>query len=218
MKCPVCGAENPDDSKYCSKCLTNLTGEQGEYSQAGSVYGEAAGGARGGYGSPSEWRGTSSASRSDITRKYEEKTRRAKVDLIIYGVVTLVFLLAIILSLTIWGNKTPTEVATGFMTALNERDIDAMSEYVMGSENEANIQKMQKMIERVGEDGSFEDLQYSSEEIDYYSAVVELTGGTYNPAGTALIRRIDESSRLYIALKSQKGHWYVDLDKTFVFP
>ncbi len=218
MRCPVCGAENPDDSKYCSKCLTNLTGESGEYSQAGSVYGESAGGTQGGYGSLSEWRGISSAQRPDITRKNEEIARKAKVDLAIYGIVMLVLAIAIVLSLTIWENKSPTQVAEGFMSALNNKDIDAMSEYVWGSDNTATQQKMQKMIDRIGTDGSFQGMVYSSEEFDYYTAVVHLQGGTYTPSGTSLDKQISESSKLYISLESQNGHWYVDIDNTFVFP
>jgi uncharacterized membrane protein YvbJ len=218
MNCPVCGAENPDGSKYCSKCLTNLVMATGEYQQAGDVYGGQSGHAPSPYVPPSEWRGRAGSTRQDLARKISERSHHQRVEWAVYGGIILFLVVLLILAITIWGNKSPAQVANGFIQALNNKDIEGMKQYVDASGGPLQDEKLQSLIEDIGPEGAFVNLSYTTDEQDYYAANVRLQGGTYAPGGTSLDVEITPAENLYIGLENQKGRWYVDLNRINIFP
>jgi uncharacterized membrane protein YvbJ len=205
MVCPECGQENPDGAKYCSKCLANLVIGAGGYAVPQQQ-------------APSEWRGRSAVHREDLTRKVQEKSHRIMVEWLVYGGIVLILVLVMVLSVTVWGNKMPDEVAGGFMSALNARDKTAMQGYVYSPEGAGNEAQIDELIRRMGTEGSFKGLVYSSSEQDFYLATVNLTGGVYSPGGASLDVPITADSKLFIGLESHEGHWYVDLTRLKIFP
>jgi uncharacterized membrane protein YvbJ len=190
MKCPECGEENPQGAKYCSKCLTNLVIGAGGY----PVPQQSA---------PSEWRGVPAVHRQDLTRKVQDSSRHLKIEWAVYGGIILVLAIVLLLSVTIWGNKSPTEIAEGFMQALNAKDAEAMRQYVYTPQGGGDDAKIYVLLGRIGSEGS---------------ATVNLNGGTYSPGGTGLEVQIDESRKLYIGLENREGRWYVDLTRVNIFP
>jgi hypothetical protein len=218
MNCPVCGAENPDGSKYCSKCLTNLVMATGEYQQAGDVYGGGPGRAPSPYVPPSEWRGRAGSTRQDLARKINERSHHQRVEWAVYGGIILFLVVLLVLAITIWGNKSPSQVANGFVQALNSKDIEGMKKYVYASGGALQDDKLRKLIDDIGQDGTFLNLAYTTEEQDNYTANVLLKSGTYSPGGTSLDVEITPSENLYIGLENQQGRWYVDLYRINIFP
>ncbi len=205
MVCPECGQENPDGAKYCSKCLANLVMGSGGYPVVQQQ-------------APSEWRGRSAVHREDLTRKVQQKSHHIMVEWLVYGGIVLVLAVALVLSVTVWGNDMPDEVAGGFMSALNARDKQAMLGYVYSPEGTGNEARADELIRRMGDEGSFRDLAYSSSEQDFYVATVNLTGGAWSPGGASLDVQITADSKLYVGLENREGHWYVDLTRVKIFP
>lgn len=206
MKCPECGSENPDGAKYCSNCLANLVMGASSYNVPQQQ------------AAPSEWRGRAQVQREDLTRRIEKKSHRVMVEWFVYGGILLVLAVTLLLSVTIWGNPTPTEVASGFMQALNDKDAEAMKEYVYLPQDTGVDAAINELLRRIGPEGSFNNLTYSSTETNYYSATADLTGGTFSPGGTGLDVEIDPSRKLYIGLENHEGHWYVNLAQVNIFP
>ncbi len=237
MKCPQCGRENPDESRYCSNCLANLEllkkdrqmPEEGlvyRVSDASAPKGGAAMqqpptshdalGVRPSYHSVSEWREV--AARQPI-RQHSVRKRGIggiKLDWAIYGGITLALIVAVLMMVTIWGNPMPGKVARDFMEALNRKDVAAMQEYVY-SVGDVDL-KLNEMAARIGEGGGFSELQYVVEESSNYESFVNIVGGTYNPGGSGFLVEIKPENKLMLKMESHEGHWYVNLSSSRVFP
>jgi len=237
MRCPQCGRENPDDARYCSNCLTNLEllKKDQQMPEEGFVYRvteRPSAGAKatapppssitGGsapqptYHSVSEWREV--AARQPTTPPVARKRGigGVKLDWAIYGGIVLAIVVAIILLITVWKNPMPEGVAREFMAALNRKDIAAMSEYVYSAGG--SDLALEELAVRIGEGGGFEGLSFQAEEVNNYEAIVNITGGTFNPGGTGFPVEITPESRLMLKMESHQGHWYIILSASRIFP
>lgn len=206
MKCPECGNENPEGAKYCSNCLANLVMGAGAYNVPQQRV------------APSEWRGRPRVERQDLSRRMEEKSHRIMVEWLVYGGIILVLAVALLLSVTVWGNPMPEDVTIGFIQALNDKDAGAMKEFVYLPQSTGVEARIDELLKRSGTEGRFSGLTFSTTEDDYYTAAVFLTGGTYSPGGTRLDVEIDPARKLFIGLESHEGRWYVDLTQVNIFP
>jgi hypothetical protein len=212
MKCPSCGAENPEGAEYCSLCMQSIQGpEAGVTSpQSGEVTAQTT------YSAPSEWRGEEKVLRPVASKSVESRIRSYYWKLVIYGAIILAVIAWLVLSLTVWGTVSPEKRSTRLMEAINARDLGGFLDNFMQQDRSAAEDLYDEVVAYLGSSGSYEDISLDVDEGDVYTARAYATGGVIHSASGS--ENLDSSSRLCIMLENHNGVWYVDASDTILLP
>jgi hypothetical protein len=212
MRCPKCGAENPDNAEFCATCNTGLAPGEFEgdtYQAPGEV------GAGMGYRAPGEWRGGDKTI-IPVHKVAERKFSKLYVKIAVYGVVFAALAAWLALSFTVWGNPDPEERSHQLLEAVNERDVDDFCRNVLPSRQDEGKSLYQEVALYLGEGGKFKGVDFEVEQSDTYTARTRAKRGLVE--GAFGERTIDDSSGIVIMLENQKGVWYVNPLGTDLLP
>lgn len=212
MKCPKCGADNPESAEFCSLCMEKLQRK----TQAGSGRGPAA--APGDlYVAPGEWRGDADFLRPTISRGVETKVKRFRERLIIYGVIVTAIIVWLVLSFTVWGNPSPGEKSMQLFDAVNSRDAEAFIELFEEEDRIAAEDIYSDVASYLGASGEYEGIKLDVEVADAYSAASYIEGGNITTDSGSSVG-ISTTDNLVIMLENQGGKWYVVPPGTNLIP
>ena len=210
MKCPKCGADNPDGAEFCTLCMEKLA----------SLYGDAAGhipdGATGDiYMAPGEWKGSSEALRPQTSQVVMKKVRRFQARIAIYAVIVGLIAIWLILSFTVWGNPSPSQRAAQLVDAVNAGDEQAFLDLFREEDRPAAEDIYSRTAAFLGGSGSY-DVEMEVDIQDNYSAVSYVENGTIQAAGGTI--EVARSDNLMIFMENHKGRWYIIPRGTDIIP
>ena len=212
MKCPKCGADNPDNARFCSLCMETID-RADAFAPAGMPArepGEA-------YAAPGEWRGDRDTLAPQVSEVVTSKIRRFRVKVVLYAIVIAAVVVWLVLSFTVWGNPSAGKRSGQLMDAVNDRNMDAFLELFEEHDRTAAEDKYRSVVSYLGDGGRYEEVslvvdhQSNDEAVAYIDYCVIRTGG-----GSS--REISRSANHRIILENQKGRWYVVPRGTDIVP
>lgn len=216
MKCPKCGADNPEGASYCSLCLQQLSTPAA--SPAASTQPAQQAPSRDSYVAPGEWKGDAGLAKPYTSAAIESRTQRFRwKTAFIAGLVAMV-VAWIVLSFTVWGNPTPGDRSMQLIQALNNRDFESFNEVIIPDRRPDSEKLYDDYIYFLGTDGSFSDIKFDVVQDDAYDAKSHIVGGKVVMRGSSEPVDIDEADSLVIILENHKGTWYVEPRGTILFP
>jgi hypothetical protein len=211
MECPKCGAENPEGAEYCSLCLEKLPIIQPLYEGTGAPSRPSS------YVAPSEWRGDDDLLGTGVSSVVASKMRRLYLRLAIYGVLVIGVIAWLALSLTIWGNPSPSKQSSKLIQALNERNTAAFSALVLPEEKTQAQRLYDNIVVALGDDGQFENVTFSVTQPDNYTAQASIIGGTITPSIYGPID-LAQQSTLVLVFENHRGKWYFEPEGSSLIP
>ena len=203
MKCPKCGADNPESAEFCSLCMEKLQREtpaspgRGPAAAPGDLY-----------VAPGEWRGDADALRPTVSKVVETKVKRFRERLVIYGVIVAAIVIWLVLSFTVWGNPSPSKRSMQLFDAVNTRDTEAFMELFEEEDRIAAEDIYGDITSYLGASGEYQDIRLDVEVADAYSAASYVEGGNITRSGGSSIG-ISTADNLVIMLENHGGKWYV---------
>jgi hypothetical protein len=202
MKCPKCGAENPESAEYCSLCMEKLLsdGATAPRRKASTAPGDT-------YHAPGEWRGDAETLRPEVSRIVVEKVRRYRVRLAIYGVIIAMIIIWLVLSFTVWGNPSPGDRSMQLIDAVNARNEEAFLDLFQEQNRAAAGELYDRVTSFLGSTGSY-DVKLDVDKQNNYEAVSYLASGTIVIGGGST-RDVSRSDNLRIVMENRKGRWYI---------
>jgi uncharacterized membrane protein YvbJ len=212
MKCPKCGADNPESAEFCSLCMERLqkTGTETEQHQPSAAPGDL-------YIAPGEWRGDAEALRPAVSRVVETKMKRFRVKLIIFGVIIAVIIIWLVLSFTVWGNPSPAKRSMQLFDAVNARNEEAFIG-LFEEKNGATAERLYAdIVFYLGENGRYENIKLEVEVANAYDAASFVENGNIVTGGGST-RSISSADNLIITLENHGGRWYIVPIGTSVIP
>ncbi len=203
MKCPKCGADNPESAEYCSLCMEKLLSATATGAQRGP--GAAAGDL---YIAPGEWRGDADLLRPAVSKAVKTKVKRFRVRLIVYGVIAVAIAAWLVLSFTVWANPSPGERSMQLFEAINAGDSDAFVALFGENERSAAEDLYGDIASYLGPGGRYENIQLDVVAADAYDAASYVEGGSIAKGGGTAIA-ISASDNMMIKLENHAGRWFV---------
>ena len=214
MKCSKCGADNPDSAEFCSLCAERIQPAQGGAKPALGRMERPPGSE---YMAPGEWRGDAETLRPTVSKVVEKKVRRFRWKMIAYTVLLVAIITWLVLSFTLWGNPSPSQVSMRLIKAANERDPDAFTE-LFQEQNRVSAQDMYtRVITYLGSSGRFNDIRLEVDQASSYEAYSYIESGNITTAGGSSVS-VSRSDNLIITLESRGGAWYVSPTGTDIIP
>ncbi len=210
MECPECGAENPDDTDFCSLCNAKLKASTAPYPHALRTPGSGeAGPASGGYKSPAEWHGE--LARTDIPgeREVERRARRFKARNISFAALVLAVIVGVVVVLTVWGNPSPSQVLNRYLTAVTGGDVEQALTLMLPGDTALNVASVKVAVAKA-KGIKLEGLKVKVLRTDEDAVKATLVGGWLTPADGHTREEIKESDNFAFYLLMQKGRWYMD--------
>ena len=211
MRCPKCGAENPDRAEFCSLCTERLretataAGPESRHATSGR------------YVAPGEWRGDAEVLRPALSEAVEKKVRRFRWKLLAYGVAVAAVVIWLALSLTVWSNPSPGEVCKRLLDAANTRDQASFTQLFIPQDRAVAEGMYQNVIAYLGGSGRFSGVNMRANKLDEYSARCYLEGGSIEAAGGKVFE-ITKGSNLIVSMENRDGRWYVTARGTNIIP
>jgi uncharacterized membrane protein YvbJ len=212
MKCPKCGADNPESAEFCSLCMENLrqqvTGTKQRRTSAapGDLY-----------VAPGEWRGDAETLRPKVSKVVEAKVKKFRVKLMIYGALIAIIIIWLVLSFTVWGNPSPAKRSMQLFDAVNSRNEEAF----VGLFEEKNADTAKRLyadiVSYLGESGRYENIKLEVEVANVYEAASFVESGNIVTGGGST-RSISSADNLMINLENHSGRWYIVPIGTSVIP
>ena len=215
MKCPKCGADNPEGAEYCSLCLEKL---QGPATGAYPSYQPDRAPVPGTYVAPGEWRGDAEALRPTVSKVVEEKVKKFRGKLIIYGFILAVVVAWLVVSFTVFGNPSPGETSMQMIEAINARDLERFSELILPGNRGEGERLYKETVYYLGENGRYANLRLDVAQDDNYDARSYVEGGSIELGGSTPAMTLRRSDNLVIILENHKGKWYVNPRATDLIP
>ncbi|MEW6554999.1 MAG: zinc ribbon domain-containing protein [Actinomycetota bacterium] len=212
MKCPKCGADNPESAEFCSLCMERISQPGGAERSRISV--SSPGGT---YTAPGEWRGDAEVLRPEVSRVVVEKVHRYRIKLAVYGVVIALIVTWLVLSFTVWGNPDPGQRTMKLFGAVNARDEGAFVGQFQEQDSEAARTMYSRVVSYLGDSGSYSGLELDVVRDNDYDAVSYIEGGTVQ-AGGGYERALERSDGLMVVMENHKGVWYVIPTGTDLIP
>ncbi len=212
MKCPKCGADNPDSAEYCSLCAEELTARSspGPGRTARAAPGE-------GYRAPSEWRGDAEVLRPEVSKVVVKKMQRFRIRMAVYGVIIAAIITWLALSFTVWGNPSPGKISMQLIDAANARDEEAFTGCFHENDLASAASLYDSVVLYLGALGRYEQVKLDVEESSAYEAYAYIENGVITSAGGSSLS-VDVSEGLKIALENHGGRWYVVPRGTDIIP
>lgn len=215
MKCPKCGADNPEGAEYCSLCLAQL-GSPAQVSGTASPGQPQAQGE--GYVAPGEWRGDAVMLKPRTSQIVASKKRELRWKSMVYGLIILAVVLWIVLSFTVWGNPSPGKVSSQLLDAVNGRDSEAFYR-LFREENRASAEEIYSDVtDYLGDNGIYVDIEMDVDQAGQYTARSYIGGGAIELGGGRGQVVLDTSDSLVISLENRNGKWYVNPLGTVLIP
>ncbi len=212
MKCPKCGADNPEHAEFCSLCM------EGMAEAAGPSRSRMPAGAPGDvYTAPGEWRGDAEVLRPEVSRVVVQKLHKYRIKLGVYGVIILIIMVWLVLSFTVWGNPDPGERTMQLIDAVNSRDEEAFLDLFREQDREAALGVYTRTVSYLGDSGSYSNIKLDVDQENNYSAVSFVESGTVQ-AGGGYERNLSRSDGLLVVMENHKGVWYVTPTGTDLIP
>ncbi len=211
MRCPKCGADNPDGAEFCSLCAERL--REGTATSVSSP--SRGGGDR--YVAPGEWRGDAEVLRPTLSAAVEKKVRRFRWKMLIYGVAMAAAVAWLALSLTVWANPSPGEVCERLLQAANDRDAEAFTALFSPQDREAAAEMYSNVSLYMGAAGRYKGVSVRSDKLDVYNARCYLEGGIIE-SGTGSSVEVSPGDNLTVSLENRGGRWYVTARGTDIIP
>lgn len=212
MRCPKCGADNPDSAKFCSLCMEDLA-------QAGKpIHQRMPGGAPGDvYLAPGEWRGDAETLRPAVSKVVVAKVHRFRVKITIYSIVIAIIVAWLILSFTVWGNPSPGERAMQLIDAVNARNEEAFLDLFQEISRPAAEDIYARLVSYLGSTGRYDDVKLEVDRDNNYDAISHIESCTIQTGGGSL-RSVSRSDNLMIVMENRKGKWYIVTTGTDIIP
>lgn len=211
MRCPKCGAENPDGAEFCSLCMERLS-EGTAAADRGT--GRAA---QGHYVAPSEWRGDAEVLRPKLSPVVEKKVSRFRLKLLIYGIAITAVVIWLALSLTVWSNPSPGVVCERLLEAANRKDAAAFVELFTPGDRASGEDMYQNVSMYLGGTGRYSGISVRADKLSPYNARCYLEGGRVETSSGSAFE-ITPESYLIISLENRDGRWYVTAFGTDILP
>jgi len=215
MKCPKCGADNPEGAPYCSLCLQQLApsspGPGGSTQQEQPAPRES-------YVAPGEWRGEAGLAKPHTSEAIESRVRQFRWKTALIAGLIAIVVLWIVLSFTVWGNPTPGDRSMQLIHALNDRDFESFNEVIIPDRRTDSEKLYDDFIYFLGTDGTFTDIKLDVIQDNEYDARSHVVGGKVLMRGSSEPVDITEADNLIIILENHKGTWYVVPRGTVLIP
>ncbi len=212
MKCPKCGADNPDGAEFCNLCMERLipTGAPATRHDRLGAPGDV-------YTAPGEWRGDAEALRPEVSKVVVSKVRRFRLKLAVYGTIVALIIIWLVLSLTLWGNPSPGKRASQFIDAVNDREEEVFTGLFQEKDRTAAESLYDRIMAYLASRGTYEGLELKLFQQSEYDAVSYIDAGTIQNGGGSP-REITSSDNLMIVMENHKGAWYVVPEGTKLVP
>ncbi|MBN2026225.1 MAG: zinc ribbon domain-containing protein [Actinobacteria bacterium] len=212
MKCPKCGAENPDSAEYCSLCMEKLLKLDSGIQQSGKS------GAPGDlYIAPGEWRGDADVLRTSVSKVVETKVKKWRVRLAIYGVIILLVVIWLVLSFTMWGNPSPGKASTQLLDTINARNQEGFVALFEDKYKDTATNLYEQIVTYLGTGGRYENIDMDVVEASVYDAASYIESGNIVIGGGSSVS-ISSLDNLVITLENHYGKWYVVPKGTNLIP
>jgi hypothetical protein len=215
MKCPKCGADNPEGAPYCSLCLQQLApsspGPGGPTQPAQPAQREP-------YVAPGEWRGEAGLAKPHTSEVIESRARRFRWKTALIAGLLVIVVVWIVLSFTVLGNPTPGDRSMQLIEALNNRDFESFNEIIIPDRRADSEKLYDDFIYFLGTDGTFTDIKLDVVQDNQYDARSHVVGGKVLMRGSSEPVDITEADNLIIILENHKGTWYVIPRGTILIP
>lgn len=212
MKCPKCGADNPESAEYCSLCMEQLRTPGPEVQQG---VGRAAPGDL--YIAPGEWRGDAETLRPAVSKVVESKMRQWRTKLVIYGLIAVAIIVWLVLSFTLWGNPSPAKRSQQLFDTVNARNEESFTDLFQPKEKDAAARLYDDIVFYLGEGGRYENVKLDVEVANAYDAASFVISGDIVTAGGSS-RAIGSEDNLMITLENHGGRWYIVSNGTILIP
>jgi hypothetical protein len=211
LKCKKCGADNPDSAEFCSLCMERIR-EPGE---AGFPARHAAPDES--YVAPGEWRGDAEILRPTMSKVVQDKVRKFRSKMVVYGIIIVLIIAWLVLSFTVWGNPSPGARSNQLIDAINNRNPDAYLS-LFQEKDIASAKVMYSELEAyLGGAGSYTGVKLKVDQPDVYDARSYLEGGTIELMSGRSIS-ITRADNLMIVLENHGGKWFVVPEGTNLVP
>ncbi len=211
MKCPKCGAENPESAEFCSLCAERLLESADAFKPTSPQA------MTGRYVAPGEWRGDAEILRPTLSEAVEKKVRRFRWKILAYGVALTAVVVWLVLSLTVWANPSPGEVCKRLMEAANNRDAEAFTGLFSPQDRAVAEDMYQNVTLYLGSAGRYSEVSVRADKLDAYSARCYIEGGRIDK-GTGPATEISQGENLMVSLENIGGRWYVTARGTDIIP
>ena len=216
MKCPKCGADNPEGASYCSLCLQQLAPTSpGPAAPTRPVQPAPS---RDSYVAPGEWKGDAGLAKPYTSEAIETRAKRFRWKTVLIAGLLALVVIWIVLSFTVWGNPTAGDRSMQLIQALNNRDFESFEEVIIPDRRPESEELYNDLIYFLGTDGSFSDIKLDVVQDDAYDARSHIVGGKVVMRGSSEPVDITEADNLIIILENHKGTWYVQPRGTVLFP
>jgi len=204
MKCPKCGADNPDSAEFCSLCTEKLLRlDSGRTQQGGS------GGAPGDlYIAPGEWRGDADVLRTSVSKVVETKVKKWRIRLVVYGTIIAVVVTWLVLSFTVWENPSPAKRSMQLFDVVNTRDEEAFLDLFEEKYRTTAEDLYNDIVNYLGQGGSYEDIKLDVVEATVYDAASYVESCNIVIGGGSSVS-IGLNDNLVITLENHNGIWYI---------
>jgi len=212
MKCPKCGADNPESAEYCSLCTEKLQrlGPEARQGMGSAAPGDL-------YIAPGEWRGDAETLRPAVSKVVETKMKQWRIKLVVYGVIAAVLITWLVLSFTVWGNPSPAKRSMQLFDTVNGRNEEAFLDLFEEKEKDAATRLYDNIVSYLGEGGKYENIKLEVEVANAYDAASFVISGDVVTGGGSS-RSISSADNLIINLENHNGRWYIISNETIVIP
>lgn len=211
MKCPKCGADNPEQAQFCTLCMEKI--DQPVMHDTDRIPHEVSGNR---YLAPGEWRGAEDSLQPAVSEMVVSKLRRFRIKMAVYTVIIGAIVAWLILSFTVWGNPSAGERSMQFIGALNDRNPDAFVALFEERNRAAAEEIYARTVSYLGSGGRYEKVELDVEKQSDYDAVSFIASATLRADGSS--REISRSDDLMIVMENHEGRWYVVPGGTDVIP
>lgn len=215
MKCPKCGADNPEGAPYCSLCLQPIA--TSSPSPAAPTQ-QAQPAPRESYVAPGEWKGDAGLATPHTSETIETRARKFRWKTALIAGLVAIVVAWIVLSFTMWGNPTPADRSMQLIQALNDRDFESFNEVILPEKRADSEELYDDFVYFLGTGGTFTDIELDVVQDDAYDARSHVVGGKVLLRGSAEPVDITEADNLIIILENHKGTWYVKPQGTILIP
>lgn len=211
MKCPKCGADNPEQAQFCTLCMEKIDQPvvYGTDRMPQEVSGDK-------YLAPGEWRGDRDSLHPAVSEKVVSKLRRFRLRMAFYAVIVAAIVTWLVLSFTVWGNPSAGERSMQFIGALNDRNPDVFITLFEERNRAAAEDIYARTVSYLGGGGRYEKVKLDVEKQSEYNAVSFIASATLTSDGSS--REVSRSDNLMIVLENHEGRWYVVPGGTDVIP
>lgn len=216
MKCPKCGADNPEGALYCSLCLQMLS--DAPQRPAATVRQEHPSTNGESYVAPGEWKGDARIAIPYTSTVIASKKRKLQLKTVLLTGLAAMVLLWIVLSFTVWGNPTPGDRTMQFIETINQRDMESFSEVITPESRSRAEDLYYDIVYYLGNGGALSHIKLEVVQDNNYDARSYIVEGSVSLEDSSEPISITRDDNLVVILKNHKGTWYVDPQGTDLTP